>query len=79
MMATERLITGAGVSATVATHDCELASCFGGRQVIISHGRIVRDLRGPERIGSGSELRRMLAECEAGSRTYIPCPSRSLS
>lgn len=44
MAATDALIARTRVAAIMATHDCELATRFGNRQIVMGHGRVFKDL-----------------------------------
>lgn len=60
MGATERLIRRLGLSAIMATHDCDLASRYGDRRVILRRGRVAYSLSAGDGVTSASELRMLL-------------------
>jgi len=65
MESTSTLVRGKGMSAIMATHSCEMASSFGDRQVLLSHGRIVDSRSGADRL-SAKELKDVLVNIEGG-------------
>ena len=57
MEATDRLIRDGELSTIMATHNCELAVRYGDRQIVLSRGRVARDLAGDARIRSAEGLK----------------------
>lgn len=60
MEITDKLIRDEGLSAIMTTHDVEVATQYGSRQIILSRGKIVADLAAKNRLQSAKELRKLL-------------------